>query len=141
MSTRRAAHSQALAIREEANRLDDGKIHTCCCPTLIWRRSIPRSCTGISFPRHIRLVDSRLGFSRPWVTPQSVWQELEADLRIQHLTQDAQPGESLPEGQVFRIRAILKGPNGQSAVVLSVWFVAAVGGAPRFVTAYPGGAK
>ena len=69
------------------------------------------------------------------------WQEFEADLRIQHLTQDAQPGELLPEGQVFTIRAILKGPNRQSAVVLSVWFVAAAGGVPRFVTAYPGGAK
>ena len=69
------------------------------------------------------------------------WQELEADLRFQHLTQDAQLAESLPEGQVFTIRAILKGPNAQSAVVLSVWFVAAAGGAPRFVTAYPGGAK
>jgi hypothetical protein len=68
------------------------------------------------------------------------WQELEADLRMQHLTQDAEPGESLPEGQVFTIRAILKGPNGQSAVVLSVWFVAA-GAASRFVTAYPGGVK
>ena len=66
---------------------------------------------------------------------------MEADIRIQHLTQEAQPGELLPEGQVFRIRAILKGPNGQSSVVLSVWFVAAAAGAPRFVTAYPGGAK
>ena len=30
------------------------------------------------------------------------WQELEADLRIQHLTQDAQPGESLPQGKSSR---------------------------------------
>jgi hypothetical protein len=69
------------------------------------------------------------------------WQQLEADLRIQHLTQDAQPGELMPEGQIYTIRAILKGPTGQSAVVLSVWFVPMGGGAPRFVTAYPGGAK
>jgi hypothetical protein len=69
------------------------------------------------------------------------WLELEADLRRQHLTQDATPGESISGGQLFTIRAILKGPNGQSAVVLSVWLVAAVGGAPRFVTAYPGGLK
>lgn len=69
------------------------------------------------------------------------WQEFEADLRIQHLTQDAQPSELIPEGQVFTIRAILKGPNGQSAVVLSVWFVPAGSRAPRFVTAYPGGTK
>ena len=69
------------------------------------------------------------------------WQEFEADLRTQHLTQDAQPADATPDGQVFTIRAILKGPNGRSAAVLSVWFVAAAGGAPRFVTAYPGGAR
>jgi hypothetical protein len=69
------------------------------------------------------------------------WQELEADLRIQHLTQDAEPGESWSDGQLFTIRAILKGPNGQSAIVRSVWFLAAGRNTPRFVTAYPGGAK
>lgn len=69
------------------------------------------------------------------------WPEFEADLRSQHLTQDAQPSESMPEGQLFTIRAILKGPNGQSAMVLSVWFIAAAAGVTRFVTAYPGGPK
>ena len=38
----------------------------------------------------------------------------------------------------YTIRAILNGPNGQSAVVVSVWFIPASGMAPRFVTAYPG---
>ena len=69
------------------------------------------------------------------------WQELEADLRTQHLTQNAQPGEFLPEGQAFTIRAILKGPSRQPALVVSVWFIAAAGGPPRFVTAYPGGTR
>lgn len=69
------------------------------------------------------------------------WQEFEADLRSQHLTQEATPGESPSEGQLFTIRAILKGPNGQASAVLSVWFIASAGGAPRFVTAYPGDAK
>ena len=69
------------------------------------------------------------------------WQEFEADLRDQHLTQDAQPGELASGGQLYTIQAILKGPNRQSAMVLSVWFVPAGGEAPRFVTAYPGGAK
>ncbi len=69
------------------------------------------------------------------------WQTLEADLRFQHLTQDCQPGESTPEGHLYTIRAILKGPTGQSAMVLSVWFVPTARGVPRFVTAYPGGAK
>ena len=69
------------------------------------------------------------------------WQDLGADLRTQHLTQDATPDESLADGQLFTIGAILKGPNGQSAMVRSVWFVPKAGGVPRFVTAYPGGAK
>ena len=69
------------------------------------------------------------------------WQELETDLRVQHLTQDAEPSESSQDGQLFTIGAILNGRNGQSAVVRSVWFVPAAGGAPRFVSAYPGGGK
>jgi len=66
------------------------------------------------------------------------WQEFDSDLRTQHLTEDAELSESMPEGQLFTIRAILNGRNGQSAWVLSVWFVPPAG-VPRFVTAYPGG--
>jgi hypothetical protein len=69
------------------------------------------------------------------------WPELEGDFRTQHLTQDAEPGEALAHGQTFTIRANLKGPNGQSASVLSVWFIAKPGEPPRFVTAYPGDTK
>jgi hypothetical protein len=69
------------------------------------------------------------------------WQEFEADLRTQHLTEHAELSQALPAGKLFTIRAILKGPNGQSAMVLSVWFVPTAGGPPRFVTAYPGGSK
>ena len=67
------------------------------------------------------------------------WQTLEADLRIQHLSQDAEPGEPLPYGQPFTIRAILKGPNGESAPVVSIWFIRSPGVVPHFVSAYPGG--
>lgn len=69
------------------------------------------------------------------------WEEFESDIRVQHLTQDAELSESMPDGELFTIRAILNGRNSQSAIVLSVWFVPAVGGVPRFVTAYPGGRK
>ena len=69
------------------------------------------------------------------------WQVLEADLRIQHLGQNAELGPSVSKGQTYTIRAILTGPNGQSAAVLSVWFVRAETGIPHFVTAYPGGAS
>ena len=67
------------------------------------------------------------------------WQALEADLRIQHLSQDAEPGPRMPYGQSFTIRAILKGSNGQAAAVVSVWFIRSVSTVPHFVTAYPGG--
>jgi hypothetical protein len=69
------------------------------------------------------------------------WQVFEADLRAQHLSADAEVSDTLSDGQLFTIRAILNGRNGQSAAVLSVWFVPTVGGVPRFVTAYPGGSQ
>ena len=69
------------------------------------------------------------------------WQELELALRTQHLTQDAHPGTSTVHGQRFTIRAILRGPAGQSAMVVSVWFIRANETVPRFVTAYPGGGQ
>ena len=67
------------------------------------------------------------------------WQTLEADLRIQHLSQDAEPGAITSYGRPYTIRAILKGPNGESALVASIWFVRLSTGVPHFVTAYPGG--
>ena len=66
------------------------------------------------------------------------WQTLEADLRIQQLSQDAEPGQATPHGQPYTIRAILRGPNGESASVLSIWFVRSSTDEPHFVTAYPG---
>lgn len=69
------------------------------------------------------------------------WEEFELALRMQHLTQDAEPVPSAAHGQKFTIRAILRGPTGQSAVVVSVWFIRANETVPRFVTAYPGGGQ
>ena len=69
------------------------------------------------------------------------WSELEAAFGSKHLTQDATPSERLVDGQLYTIRAMLQGPTGASAVVINVWFVRRGETAPRFVTAYPGGAK
>ncbi len=66
------------------------------------------------------------------------WVELAEALRLQHLTQDAEPAPATSHGQKYTIRAILNGPNGQSAIVVSIWFIPARGDVPRFVTAYPG---
>ncbi|MES1254132.1 MAG: DUF6883 domain-containing protein [Acidobacteriota bacterium] len=66
------------------------------------------------------------------------WRELEQAFRIQHLTQDAEPAPADEHGQRYTIRAILIGPTGQAASVVSVWFIGTGGNAPRFITAYPG---
>jgi hypothetical protein len=72
---------------------------------------------------------------------QARWAELAEAFRQQHLTQDAQSAGRTPHGQKFSIRASLRGPNGRSAIVVSVWFLDAPDAAPRFVTAYPGDSR
>jgi hypothetical protein len=67
-----------------------------------------------------------------------IGEELVEALRIQHLTQDGQSASTTDRGQKYTIRAILNGPTGQSALVVSVWFIPVGGNVPRFVTAYPG---
>jgi len=50
------------------------------------------------------------------------WRQFEADLRTQHLSQDITLERSTPYGQKYSIRAMLVGPSGTSAEVVSVWF-------------------
>ena len=69
------------------------------------------------------------------------WPRLEADLRTQHLSQDATPVERTPHGQKYEIRATLVGPSGRSAGVVSCWIVRPREDFPRFVTAYPEGSR
>jgi hypothetical protein len=66
------------------------------------------------------------------------WQAFDRALREQHLTKAARLMETTRHGRKFEIRAILKGPSGQSAVVLSAWMIRTADSVPRFVTAYPG---
>ena len=65
------------------------------------------------------------------------WSRLEADLRTQHLSQDAIVGERTQYGQKYEIHATLIGPSGRSADVVSAWIVRFGEDSPRFVTAYP----
>jgi hypothetical protein len=68
------------------------------------------------------------------------WQELDAALRLQHLTQDAGFRGTSAHGQLFTIHAMLEGRLSAAAVV-SVWLVRTAEDYPRFVTAYPGGSQ
>jgi hypothetical protein len=82
-------------------------------------------------------------FKAPFFTSlgysQEHWARLEADLRAQHLVQDARSAAS-SYGQKYEIQAILIGPSGRSAEVVSIWIILAGEDSPRLVTAYPGGA-
>jgi hypothetical protein len=66
------------------------------------------------------------------------WRRLDADLRSQHLSKEADD-ETTPYGRKFVIRATLVGPSDASAVLVSVWVVRAGEDFARFVTAYPEG--
>jgi hypothetical protein len=74
---------------------------------------------------------AQLGYS------QADWLRLEADLREQQLSQEAQPGKRSPYGQKYEILALLAGPNGASAWVRSIWIVLSGENRLRLVTLIP----
>lgn len=51
------------------------------------------------------------------------WQILEANIREQHLTQLAEPGNASPFGVKYVITAPLRGPNGETRNVTTVWIL------------------
>ena len=51
------------------------------------------------------------------------WQQLERDIRDQHLTQPAEPGQPSPYGRKYTITVPLRGPTGVTRQVTSVWIV------------------
>ena len=65
------------------------------------------------------------------------WEELERDLREQHLSLDVDRVEETPYGRKYKIEGPLVGPNGKKARVVSIWIVRRGEDFPRFVTAYP----
>jgi hypothetical protein len=63
--------------------------------------------------------------------------QLDADLREQILSLDAQPGRPSPYGQKYEILGPLTGPNGKNAWVRTIWIVLTGETAPRLVTLIP----
>ena len=51
------------------------------------------------------------------------WRQLERDIREQHLTQPAGPGQPSPFGQKCTVTAPLVGPTGEARHVTTVWIV------------------
>ena len=62
---------------------------------------------------------------------------LEQDIRSQILTLDAVSIEKTDYGEVFEIRASLKGPNGTALKVKTVWMQELKTGITKFITLYP----
>ena len=68
---------------------------------------------------------------------QDAFGRLEADLREQILTLDAQPGRVSPYGQKYEILGPLTGPNGSTGWVRTIWIILTGDTAPRLVTLIP----
>jgi hypothetical protein len=65
------------------------------------------------------------------------WHQLEADLRVQHLTADIELETDTEYGVRYEVIAPLVGPNGRSIVFRSVWQIDRGTEFPRFITLYP----
>jgi filamentous hemagglutinin len=73
----------------------------------------------------------RLGYS------QDASGQLDADLREQILSLEAQQGRPSPYGQKYEILGPLTGPNGNTAWVRTIWIILKGETAPRLVTLIP----
>jgi hypothetical protein len=63
--------------------------------------------------------------------------QLEQDIRVQILSQEAAPIETNDYGDVFEIKGALVGPNGTALRVRSVWMQESKTGITKFITLYP----
>ena len=88
----------------------------------------PEHSQGASKARFFR----SLGYSR------LAWRRLESDLRIAHDSWRMRSESRSAFGDVYRLVSVITGPNGRSAVVVTVWIIREGESFARFVTAHPG---
>lgn len=65
------------------------------------------------------------------------WARLDQDIRTQHLTQNATPGQSSAYGVKYAITAPLLGPLGEQRWVTTVWIIRTGADWPELVTIMP----
>ena len=80
--------------------------------------------------------DDKSGFFKRAGYSRENYQKLMDDIREQLLPSEAVLQERRPDGELYRIRGILRGPNGKELPVRTVWIVSE-GAAPRFITLVP----
>ncbi len=74
---------------------------------------------------------TQMGYSR------QDWQQLEQDIRAQHLHHPAKPGKPSPHGTKYTITAPLQGPHGEARQVTTVWIIRIASDVPEMVTIEP----
>jgi hypothetical protein len=74
---------------------------------------------------------AKLGYS------QANWKRLAFDLRVQVLSHPATPARVSPYGRKYEILAPLKGPNGKTAWIRTIWIVLKGQQRARLVTVLP----
>jgi uncharacterized protein DUF6883 len=65
------------------------------------------------------------------------WQQLESDIRAQHLSAEVSESVESDYGMRYDIVAPLTGPSGRTIVFRSVWQIDLATDAPRLITRYP----
>ena len=65
------------------------------------------------------------------------WQQLETDVRQQHLTADVEEVEENDYGMCYAIVAGLTGPNARTIIFRSIWQIDLGTDFPRLITMYP----
>jgi hypothetical protein len=85
-----------------------------------------------------RKIGDKSNFLKQGGYTQDNWEQLERDIRQQILPEDAVLIEENDYGQLFEIRASLRGPAGTTLKVKSVWMQESESGMTKFITLYPG---
>jgi len=65
------------------------------------------------------------------------WGQFVEDIRMQHLSLDAELGEKTKYGQKYIITGDIKGPSGKVMKLKSIWIILTGEELPRFITIYP----
>jgi hypothetical protein len=65
------------------------------------------------------------------------WQQLEADIRSQHLTAEVESTGDTDYGTRYDILAPLRGPSARAVIFRSVWQIDTGTQVPRLITMYP----
>ena len=65
------------------------------------------------------------------------WQQLESDLRLEHLTAEVTETEQSAYGEQYAIVSDLTGPNGRTVSFRTIWQIDIGAPAPRLITMYP----